>query len=311
MARQFFSGNTVEQAVMAAARHYDLDPDRVAYKQRDKKHGFLNVRRRVVIEVDPSAPEKLESAAREVAAGPPAPAAARSPSESRSTPAPSMSVPLRHPPESRPPSPPASDDTSSDRAFDDRDDGIEHHRQAILEEFDEELAEYEAELADDGAEVADGAADATTADKEVAAFEKAVEEVLELLGLDIDGTVQRGDRVFSIELSGPDDEVLVAKQGQLLSSIEHLLPRVVRGLLGYGLPCTVDCDGFQAAHELELQELAEEMAELVQNQGRARLLQPMNPADRRIVHMTLADEPAVDTSSEGEGYLKRVRVFPA
>ena len=58
MERQFFSGNTLEQAVMAAARHFGLEPEQVAYTPRDKKHGFLSIRRRVVIEVDPSAPEK-------------------------------------------------------------------------------------------------------------------------------------------------------------------------------------------------------------------------------------------------------------
>ena len=62
MERQFFSGNTLEQAVLAAARHYGLDPSRVAYSVRDKKHGFLNIRRNVVIEVDPSEPELPEEA---------------------------------------------------------------------------------------------------------------------------------------------------------------------------------------------------------------------------------------------------------
>ena len=58
MERTFFSGNTLEQAVLAAARHHGLDPERVAYTLRDKKHGFLNIRRNVVITVDPAAPER-------------------------------------------------------------------------------------------------------------------------------------------------------------------------------------------------------------------------------------------------------------
>ena len=37
----------------------------------------------------------------------------------------------------------------------------------------------------------------------------------------------------------------------------------------------------------------------------------MNPADRRVIHMTLADDPGVVTESEGEGYFKRVSVRPA
>ncbi|RMH16181.1 MAG: hypothetical protein D6696_18770, partial [Acidobacteria bacterium] len=58
MSRKFFSGGTLEQAVLAAARHYGIEPERVAYTQRDKRSGFLNLRRKVVIEVDPAAPER-------------------------------------------------------------------------------------------------------------------------------------------------------------------------------------------------------------------------------------------------------------
>ena len=56
MSRKFFSGTTLEQAVLAAARHYAIDPERVAYTTRDKRHGFVNVRKKFVIEVDPNAP---------------------------------------------------------------------------------------------------------------------------------------------------------------------------------------------------------------------------------------------------------------
>ncbi len=61
MERKFFSGSSVEQAVLAAARHYRIEPERVAYRVRDKKHGFLRPGRQVVIEVDPAAPERAEA----------------------------------------------------------------------------------------------------------------------------------------------------------------------------------------------------------------------------------------------------------
>ena len=69
MKRQFFSGNTLEQAVMLAARHFGIDPERVAYTLREKKHGFIKVRRRVMIEVDATAPERSPE---ETEPGPPA-----------------------------------------------------------------------------------------------------------------------------------------------------------------------------------------------------------------------------------------------
>jgi spoIIIJ-associated protein len=49
----------------------------------------------------------------------------------------------------------------------------------------------------------------------------------------------------------------------------------------------------------------------VRRKGRPRMLEPMNPADRRIVHMTLADDPGVVTESSGDGYFKRVSIRPA
>ena len=80
MKRQFFSGNTLEQAVMMAARHFGLEPDRVAYNVREKKHGFLKVRRRVVIEVDTTAPERTPEPVPPATQAPPAAVSADPPS---------------------------------------------------------------------------------------------------------------------------------------------------------------------------------------------------------------------------------------
>ena len=54
----FFAGNTLQQAVLAAARHLQIDPDEVEYVPRDRRHGFVKATRRVVIEVDPDSPRR-------------------------------------------------------------------------------------------------------------------------------------------------------------------------------------------------------------------------------------------------------------
>ena len=58
MTRKFFSGNNLEQVVMLAARHYDLEPSELAYRQIEKKHGFLRTRKAVMIAVDPENPRR-------------------------------------------------------------------------------------------------------------------------------------------------------------------------------------------------------------------------------------------------------------
>jgi len=100
-------------------------------------------------------------------------------------------------------------------------------------------------------------------------------------------------------------------EGELLMSIEHLLPRVIRTLCGETVPCRVDCDNFHEIREEQLRTLAQRVAAEVRRRGRPRTLEPMNPADRRVIHMTLADDPGVMTESEGEGYFKRVSIRPA
>lgn len=301
MERQFFSGNTIEQAVMAAARHYGLDPDRVAYSLRDKKHGFLNIRRRVVIEVDPSAPEKPDAPPEEAAA-----AGARdavTPVRQSAAATARGRRPAERPVPDRRPRRGPRDDGPRGRQHrrDVPTSSVWEHRETVLEDFSART--YDLRTDPERAGESD-------AELEIAAFEVALDEVIELMDLDVESTVRRGEDGFEVELTGGDGDIVVEDEGLVLRSIEHLLPRLVRGLLGHGLPCKVDCDGFQAERDQELRDLAGGMAEAARRQGKAQLLEPMNPMDRRVVHLELADDPAVQTESEGEGYMKRVKILP-
>ena len=70
------------------------------------------------------------------------------------------------------------------------------------------------------------------------------------------------------------------------------------------------CGGYQRQREERLRGLALRVAEEVARQGGSRTLRPMNPADRCIVHLTLADDPEVETESLGNGYFKRGSIRP-
>ena len=287
MARKFFSGNSIEQAVLQAASYHGIDPDRVAYRTRDKKHGFVNVRRKVVIEVDPESPVKEDRPV-------------EMPVSSEAVPVETTAEPSIEAPSVE--SAPAEEDRES------RDDVVvrvvseREEYDDDIEEEDEDEYEYEYEEYDD---------DEYDPDPEIAAFEKAIDRTLDVLGLDLESCVERKGKVFEIDLSGEDREFLLDRDGELLRSLNHLLPRVARGILGYGLSCRVDCDGFRDSRDEELKELAEKAAEEVRTEGEKVTLEPMNPADRRVVHLALAEDPSVVTESEGQGFLKSVSIFPA
>ena len=277
--RRFFSGNTLEQAVMQAASHYQIDPDEVAYRKIEKRHGFLKTRRGVVIDVDPDNP--------------------------RRTIEPELVAPV--PVELEEPEPPE------------------------VTEPDEELFVLTAQdLGEEPTEVAgiatpaeptpdpeEGAATApaeplpeATGEMAVAARE-AVESLLEVAGLELKADIFQGDGQLEIELSGPGQQELVADRGSLLLAIQHLMPRIIRGLAGRSIPCRVDSGNFHKMQEESLERLAHKVAEEVKQEERSRSLDPMNPAERRIIHLALADDDEVVTESQGRGFFKRVSIRPA
>ena len=62
--------------------------------------------------------------------------------------------------------------------------------------------------------------------------------------------------------------------------------------------------------EESLEELALRSAEEAKRTRRPQLLPPLSPAERRLIHLALAEDPEIETESEGDGFLKRVAVRP-
>ena len=329
--RRFFSGNTVQQAVVAAASHYGIDPDEVAYQQIEKRHGFLKVPRRVVIEVDPERPrrapgEKGGGAASAARPAPPAPPPPPSPAPAgaaaderaerperperpeRAAPAPRPRREEggeRRPPRERggppPPRRPAERGPAPPVPARRRD-RVERPR----ERWDVggeivELPERPRPLSERLPAAAGPLADAAGG---------ALAKILEVAGLEVEWAILQGEDRLEIELSGRDKALLTAEEGELLLAIEHLLPRAIRGIAGDTTAVRVDCENFHELREERLRSLAQRVAGEVRRSGQAKKLPPMSPADRRIVHLTVADEPGVSSQSEGDGFLKRVRVDP-
>ncbi len=263
--RKYFSGSTLEQALLQAASHFGVRPDELAYKQLEKRHGFLRKRRGVIIEVDPETPVKT----RDDVPGHVAAPLALEMAEANTDEPEEAEVIEEEPQETK---------GSGNRA-----EGREGRRDSRPVVIDDELME---------------------------AAGQALEAVFEVSGLDLQYEISPGDDRLEIELEGPDEELLVEDRGGLLIATQHLMPRLIRGLCGRTAPCRVDADNFQATQESELQDLAHRVANEVKSQLEPRTLHPMNPSERRIVHVALAEDVDVDTESQGRGFFKRVTIRP-
>ena len=135
-------------------------------------------------------------------------------------------------------------------------------------------------------------------------------DLLELASVRLDAEVFPGEEGLEFELQGEDSDLVAEEEGQVIRALEHLLPRLMQSDLGRIVPCRVDCENFQALREERLRARAQQTAEEVRRRGQSKTLEPMHPADRRIVHLTLVPDASVTTESVGRGYFRRVSVRP-
>lgn len=136
-------------------------------------------------------------------------------------------------------------------------------------------------------------------------------EIVDGIGLDLHVSATTADRLVRVSLEGRDGARLVAESGELLTAIDYLVGKIALRELGPEIRVSIDAAGFRERRAEELGTLARRAAEQVRKTGRKQFLPPMAPAERRIVHLALAEEPGITTESEGEGFRKRVGVLPS
>ena len=155
-----------------------------------------------------------------------------------------------------------------------------------------------------------GAAPEGATDEEAwAAVESTLTELLAAAGFLVETRRHAGPEML-FELIGDDVEPLLANKGEALSGLEVLAGRIASKKLGKPVYPRLDAEGFRAHQGESLEELALKSAEEAKRTRRPQLLPPLPPGERRLVHLALAQDPEVETESEGDGFLKRVAVRP-
>lgn len=118
----------------------------------------------------------------------------------------------------------------------------------------------------------------------------------------------RRDYKLGINIDSKDSGIIIGKKGKNLDALQ-LLTNVYSGQLDNSKKVVIDSENYRLRHEEYLVKLAYKTAEQVKDSKRSRLLEPMNPFERRLVHTALNDILDIDTRSEGDGLYKQVRVF--
>ena len=119
----------------------------------------------------------------------------------------------------------------------------------------------------------------------------------------------RESQKLGLRIDGPHANILIGRKGKNLDALQ-LLTNVIAGRFeGTHTKVVLDTEGYRNRREEQLIHLAVKTADQVQRSRGSKLLEPMNPFERRLIHTALNDIESIGTESEGDGLYKQVRIF--
>jgi spoIIIJ-associated protein len=142
-----------------------------------------------------------------------------------------------------------------------------------------------------------------TLTKQIADF---VQSVVSAMGVVLTVTIEESPEGTRINLEGEDGGVLIRRGGEGLQALQHVVATAFRRQLGDDTRVVVDCNGFRRDKDAEIKQMARFMAEKARSSGMAQEMGPLNPYERRIVHIAIAEDPTVSSESIGDAFMKTV-----
>ena len=133
-----------------------------------------------------------------------------------------------------------------------------------------------------------------------------LEKVVAAMGMTLTTRVEETREGTRINLEGEDGGVLVRRGGEGLQALQHLVATAFRRQLGDDNRIVVDCNSFRKEKDLELKQMARYMADKARSSGMPQEMGPLNPYERRIVHLAIAEDPGVTSESIGDAFMKTV-----
>lgn len=142
-----------------------------------------------------------------------------------------------------------------------------------------------------------------------------VSDVLQHMGMECRVRLRRSkegpsDDEINLEIIGKDAARIIGKKGQVLAAIQFLVHRVINRPGQERRHILVDAEGYRSRRDNSLANMARRLGEQAVDEGKIITFEPMNPRDRRVVHLALAKFEGVITKSDGEGEQRRVQIIP-
>ena len=133
-----------------------------------------------------------------------------------------------------------------------------------------------------------------------------VRETVAAMGLPLEVEVAETADSVRVELSGENGEHLLRRKGEALDALQQIVNTKFRRELDDDRSFVVDCLNYRKGKDAELRQMAQLLMEKAKSSGAPQEMGPLNPYARRIVHMTVAEDPKTESESIGDAFMKTV-----
>ena len=133
-----------------------------------------------------------------------------------------------------------------------------------------------------------------------------LEKTLQAMGLPLTVAIEDRPDSVHIDLSGEGGELLLRRRAETLDALQHIVNTAFRRQLKDDRTFVLDCLDYRKAKDAELKQMARFMMDKARSTGAPQEMGPLNPYARRLVHLTVAEDPEMSSESIGDAFLKTV-----
>ncbi|MCP4400333.1 MAG: KH domain-containing protein [bacterium] len=129
-----------------------------------------------------------------------------------------------------------------------------------------------------------------------------------LSNLQIEYTVEakRRDDQILLNIKCDNENFLIGRRGTTLDAVQYLVNRIANKNIEEKIQVVLDTSDYRTNRKQRLEKLALRLSRRVKTTGKSVTVAPMNPHDRRIIHLTLQDDSTIRTLSRGTGFMRRI-----
>jgi len=150
------------------------------------------------------------------------------------------------------------------------------------------------------------------ADDEIglALAKETLENILALIPVETSVIADQVDGNIALNIEGDKSGLLIGRKGKTLDALQFIVNRIVNKALDRRTRVVVDSENYRQRRIDSLTQMALRMGDKAKRIGKPVTTNPLNPRERRIIHLALKEDGRLNTKSKGEGLLKKVVIFP-